>query len=51
MLGKTEMLDHFARSELVCSTIDEVCLINGFGETIERLRVELDVIYLRKSCW
>jgi len=36
------MLDHFLRSELACPTTDELRLATGFGEALERLRVELD---------
>jgi hypothetical protein len=36
------MLDHFSRSELACPTTDELRLATGFGEALERLRVELD---------
>jgi hypothetical protein len=35
------MLDHFFRSELACPTTGEVRLAPGFGEALERLRVEL----------
>ena len=45
------MLDHFSRSELTCPTTDQVRLAAGFGEALERLRVELDVpIYLNSAC-
>ena len=37
------MLDHFSRSELACPTTDELRLASGFGEALERLRVELNV--------
>jgi hypothetical protein len=41
------MLNHFSRSELACPATDEVRLAIGFGEALERLRVELDApIYL-----
>ena len=36
------MLNHFSRSELACPTTDQVRLVAGFGEALERLRVELD---------
>ena len=45
------MLDHFSRSELACPTTDQVRLASGFGEALERLRVELDEpIYLTSAC-
>ena len=45
------MLDHFSRSELACPTTDELRLATGFGEALERLRVELDApIYLSSAC-
>ena len=45
------MLDHFSHSELACPTTDQVRLASGFGEALERLRVELDVpIYLNNAC-
>ena len=45
------MLDHFSHSELACPTTDQVCLAAGFGEALERLRVELDEpIYLNSAC-
>ena len=45
------MLDHFSRSELACPTTDQVRLAAGFGEALERLRVELDEpIYLTSAC-
>ena len=45
------MLDHFSHSELVCPTTDQVRLAAGFGEALERLRVELDEpIYLTSAC-
>ena len=45
------MLDHFSRSELACPTTDQVRLAAGFGETLERLRVELDApTYLSSAC-
>ena len=41
------MLDHFSHPELACPTTDQVRLAAGFGEALERLRVELDEpIYL-----
>ena len=41
------MLDDFSGSELACPTTGEVRLAAGFGEALERLRVELDEpIYL-----
>ena len=36
------MLDHFLRSELACPTTVQVRLAVGFGEALERQRVELD---------
>ena len=46
------MLDHFSHSELACPTTDQVRLAAGFGEVLERLRVELDEpIYLNSACW
>jgi hypothetical protein len=45
------MLDHFSRSELACPTTDQVRLAAGFGEALERLRVELDEpVYLTSAC-
>ena len=45
------MLDHFSRSELACPMTDELRLATGFGEALERLRVELDApIYLTSAC-
>ena len=45
------MLDHFSRSELACPTTDQVRLSAGFGEALERLRVELDEpVYLTSAC-
>ena len=45
------MLDHFSYSELACPTTDQVRLAAGFGEALERLRVELDApIYLTSAC-
>ena len=45
------MLDHFSHSELACPTTDQVRLATGFGEALERLRVELDEpIYLTSAC-
>ena len=46
------MLDHFSHSELAFPTTDQVRLAAGFGEALERLRVELDEpIYLNSACW
>ena len=46
------MLYHFSRSELACPTTDQVRLAAGFGEALERLRVELvEPIYLNSACW
>jgi len=36
------MHGYFTRSELACPTTDQVRLAAGFGEALERLRVELD---------
>ena len=45
------MLDHFSHSELACPTTDQVRLAAGFGEALERLRVELEEpIYLNSAC-
>ena len=45
------MLDHFSHSELACPTTDQVRLAAGFGEALERLRVELDEpAYLSYAC-
>jgi hypothetical protein len=45
------MLDHFSHSELAYPTTDQVRLASGFGEALERLRVELDEpIYLNSAC-
>ena len=45
------MLDHFSHSELACPTTGQVRLAAGFGEALERLRVELDEpIYLTSAC-
>jgi hypothetical protein len=45
------MLDHFSHSELACPTTDQVRLSAGFGEALERLRVELgEPIYLNSAC-
>jgi hypothetical protein len=45
------MLDHFSHSELACPTTEQVRLAAGFGEVLERLRVELDEpIYLSYAC-
>ncbi len=45
------MLDHFSRSELACPTTDQVRLAAGFGEALERLRVELnEPMHLTSAC-
>ena len=45
------MLNHFSHSELACPTTGELRLASGFGEALERLRVELDEpIYLNSAC-
>ena len=45
------MHDHFSYSEPACRTTDQVRLAAGFGEALERLRVELDEpIYLNSAC-
>ena len=45
------MLDHFSHSELACPTTDQVRLAARFGETLERLRVELDApMHLNSAC-
>ena len=45
------MLEHISHSELACPTTDQVRLAAGFGEALERLRVELDEpIYLNSAC-
>ena len=45
------MLDHFSRSELACPTTDQMRLAAGFGEALERLRVELDAPkHLTSAC-
>ena len=45
------MLDHISHSELAFPTTDQVRLAAGFGEALERLRVELDEpIYLNSAC-
>ena len=45
------MLDHFSHLELACPTTDQVRLAAGFGEALERLRVELEEpIYLTSAC-
>ena len=45
------MLDHFSRSELACPTTDQVRLAVGFGEDLERLRVELEApMHLTSAC-
>ena len=36
------MLNHFSHSELACPTTDQVRLAAGFGEALERLRVEMN---------
>ena len=36
------MLNHFSHSKLAYPTADQVRLATGFGEALERLRVELD---------
>ena len=51
MMVREPMLDHFSRSELACPMTDELRLATGFGEALERLRVELDApIYLSSAC-
>ena len=45
------MLDHFSRSELACPMTDQVRLAAGFGEALERLRVELnELMHLTSAC-
>ena len=45
------MLYHFSRSELACPTTDQVRLAAGFGEILERLRVELnEPMHLTSAC-
>jgi len=45
------MLDHFSRSELAYPTTDQVRLAAGFGEAIEKLRINLDEpIYINSAC-
>ena len=45
------MLDHFSHSELAWPTTGQVRLAAGFGEALERLRVELEEpIYLNSAC-
>ena len=45
------MLGYFSHSELACPTTDQVRLAAGFGDALERLRVELDEpIYLTSAC-
>ena len=45
------MLDHFSHSELACPTTDQVRLAAGFGEALERLRVELnEPMHLNSAC-
>ena len=45
------MLNHFSHSELACPTTDQVRFAPGFGETLERLRVELgEPIYITSAC-
>ena len=36
------MLNHFSRSELACPTTDQVRLVAGFGEALEKLGIKLD---------
>ena len=51
MMVREPMLDHFSRSELACPMTDELRLATGFGEALERLRVELDApIYPTSAC-
>ena len=45
------MLDHFSHSELACPTTDQVRLAAGFGEALERLRIELDEPMYLTSAW
>ena len=45
------MLEHFSHSELACPTTDQVRLVAGFGEALEKLRIKLDApIYLTSAC-
>ena len=45
------MLNQFSLLELACPTTDQVRLAAGFGEALERLRVELDApIYINSAC-
>ena len=45
------MLDHFSHSEPACPTTDQVRLAAGFGEALERLRVELnEPMHLTSAC-
>ena len=45
------MFDHFSHSELACPTTDQVRLAAGFGEALERLRVELnEPMHLTSAC-
>ena len=45
------MLDRFSHSELACPTTNQVRLAAGFGEALERLRVELDEpMHLTSAC-
>jgi len=45
------MLNHFSHSELACPATGELRLDAGFGEVLERLRVELDEPkYLNSAC-
>ena len=45
------MFDHFSHSELACPTTNQVRLAAGFGEALERLRVELDAsMHLTSAC-
>jgi hypothetical protein len=51
LMVREPMLDHFSRSELACPMTDELRLATGFGEALERLRVELGApIYLSSAC-
>ncbi len=44
------MLECFSRSALAYPTTDELCLAIGFGEALERLRVELDAPIYPSAC-
>ena len=45
------MLNQFSLLELACRTTDQVRLAAGFGEALERLRVELDApISINSAC-